>query len=99
MVEGLVQGPGDDGQAPPSRATIFVADPSAEAERVAQLLRGAGYLVIDVPTSMLVARVAVQKPNVLLMDADAAGVAEVVARVRDMAGGRASTSCSSASAR
>jgi hypothetical protein len=87
IAEGLAQGPGDDGQGPLSRAAIFVADPSAEAERIAQALRGAGYLAVDVPTSMLVARVAVQMPIVLIMDADAAGVAEAVARIRGVAGG------------
>ena len=87
MVEGLGQGPGDDGLPPPSRATIFVADPSAEAERIAQLLRSVGYLVVDVPTSMLVARIAVQTPHVIIMDADAEGAAEAVARIREVAAG------------
>ena len=39
-------------------ATIFVSDPSAEAERVAQQLRASGFGVVDVPLSMLAARVA-----------------------------------------
>jgi hypothetical protein len=65
-------------------ATVFVSDPTAEAERVAQSLRGAGYAVVDVPLSMLVARVAVQHPRVILIDADSEGALEVVARVREL---------------
>ena len=64
--------------------TVFVSDPSAEAERVAQALRGAGYAVVDVPLSMLVARVAVQRPKVILVDADADGAMDAVARVREL---------------
>jgi len=64
--------------------TVFVSDPSAEAERVAQALRASGYAVVDVPLSMLVARVAVQRPKVLLVDADAEGATEAVARVREL---------------
>jgi len=68
----------------PPPTTIFVSDPSVEAERVAQALRGAGYLVVDVPMSMLVARVAVQRPRVILVDADADGATESVARMRGL---------------
>jgi hypothetical protein len=64
--------------------TIFVADPSAEAEGIAQLLRGRGYLVADVPLSMLVARVAVQCPRVLLADADAEGALETIGKMREI---------------
>ena len=64
--------------------TVFVSDPSAEAERVAQALRSAGYAVVDVPLSMLVARVAVQRPKLILVDADADGAMEAVARVREL---------------
>jgi hypothetical protein len=65
-------------------ATVFVTDPTAEAERVAQSLRGAGYAVVDVPLSMLVARVAVQHPCVILIDADSEGALEAVGRVREL---------------
>ena len=64
--------------------TVFVSDPSAEAERVAQGLRAAGYAVVNVPLSMLVARVAVQRPKLILVDADADGAMEAVARVREL---------------
>ncbi|MEO6574039.1 MAG: hypothetical protein ABIP89_09380, partial [Polyangiaceae bacterium] len=74
-----------DNEAPrTSAATVFVSDPSAEAERIAQTLRAAGYLVVDVPLSMLVARVAVQRPRVILVDADSEGALESIARMREL---------------
>jgi hypothetical protein len=77
------------GDEPASRATVFMSDPSAEAEDVARLLRGAGYAVMDVPMSMLVARVAVQKPEVIVIDADVTGAADAVSAIRAMDGGGA----------
>jgi hypothetical protein len=65
-------------------ATVFVADPTVEAEGIARALRTAGYTVVDVPQSMLVARVAVQHPRVVLVDADSEGALEVVARMREL---------------
>src|SRR5580658_5040738 len=59
----------DEGGARGPIATVFVSDPTAEAERVARELRAAGYAVVDVPLSMLVARVAVQHPRIILVDA------------------------------
>ena len=64
--------------------TVFVSDPTAEAERVAQAMRAAGYTVVDVPLSMLVARVAVQHPRVILVDADGEGALDVIARMREL---------------
>lgn len=64
--------------------TIFVSDPSAEAERIAQALRATGYVVVDVPMSMLFARVAVQRPRVILIDADTEGTLEAVERLREL---------------
>jgi hypothetical protein len=64
--------------------TVFVSDPTAEAERVAQAMRAAGYAVVDVPLSMLVARVAVQHPQVILVDADGEGALDVTARMREL---------------
>lgn len=69
-------------RAPP--ATIFVSDPSAEAERISSMLRAAGFVIVDVPLSMLVARVAVQKPRVVVADADAEGALDVVTRMREL---------------
>lgn len=68
----------------PRTSTVFVSDPSAEAERIAQTLRSGGYLVVDVPLSMLVARVAVQRPRVILVDADSEGALEAIARMREL---------------
>ena len=65
-------------------ATIFVADLSSEAEGLSVALRAAGHTVVDVPPSMLVARVAVQRPRVVLVDADADGALEVVERMREL---------------
>jgi hypothetical protein len=61
-----------------------VSDPTAEAERVAQALRVAGYAVVDVPLSMLVARVAVQLPRIILIDADGDGALDAVGRMREL---------------
>jgi hypothetical protein len=63
---------------------VFVSDPTAEAERVAQALRIGGYAVVDVPLSMLVARVAVQCPHVILIDADSDGALDAVGRMREL---------------
>jgi hypothetical protein len=71
-------------EAGPVKATVFVSDPSAEAERVAQALRGASYTVVDVPLSMLIARVAVQRPRVVVVDCDSDGALEIVAKMREL---------------
>jgi CheY-like chemotaxis protein len=65
-------------------ATLFVSDPTVEAEGMTRALRSGGYSVVDVPLSMLVARVAVQPPRVVLVDADSHGAFEVVARMREL---------------
>jgi hypothetical protein len=75
----------DDGGRGAHPVTVFVSDPTAEAERMAQALRGAGYTVVDVPLSMLIARVAVQRPRVILVDSDAEGAIEAVSRVHEVA--------------
>ena len=72
------------GARPPAPVTVFVSDPSAEAERVAQALRAEGYVVVDVPLSMLVARVAVQRPRVILIDADTHGAVDAITRVHEL---------------
>src|SRR6185436_8957307 len=65
---------------------IFVSDPSAEADRLSTALRGRGYTVIDVPLSLLVARVAVQTPSLILLDIDAEGALDVASRLREIPG-------------
>jgi hypothetical protein len=75
---------GDHSDARGSATTVFVADPSSEAESVTRALRAAGHTVIDVLPSMLVARVAVQHPRVVLVDADADGVLDIVERMREL---------------
>jgi hypothetical protein len=66
------------------KGTIFVSDPSAEAEQVAASLRAQGYVIVDVPLAMLVARVAVQRPRIVIVDADADGAYAAVFRMREL---------------
>lgn len=65
---------------------VFVTDASAEAERIADTLRVAGYIVADVPRAMLASRVAAQHPNVVLVDIDADAILEDLARIRRLPG-------------
>ena len=78
---------GPVGGAPP-RGIVFMTDPSAEAERAAQALRASAYLVLDVPLALLPSRVAVQRPDVIVVDAEAEGVRDAVARLRALPGGQ-----------
>jgi hypothetical protein len=65
-----------------------VSDASAEAERLISALRTRGYQVVDVPLGLLVNRVSVQRPALILCDADAPGAVESVERIhRDVPGG------------
>jgi hypothetical protein len=66
------------------KTTVFVSDPSVEAERIMQALRAAEFHVVDVPLAMLVARVAVQRPRVVIIDADADGALDAIARMREL---------------
>src|SRR4029079_15492128 len=66
--------------------TVFVSDASAEAVRISDTLRTAGYSVVDVPLSMLISRASVQKPNIVLLDVDAPGASEEVAKLRRQPG-------------
>ena len=75
MPEGLVRTP-----------TVFVSDASAEAVRIGDTLRAAGYAVVDVPLSMLMSRATVQRPNVVLLDVDAAGALAEVLKLRRLPG-------------
>jgi hypothetical protein len=51
---------------------------------VAEALRTESYAVVDVPLSMLIARVAVQHPRVIVVDADSDGALDVVGRMREL---------------
>ncbi|HEY1958002.1 MAG TPA: DUF4388 domain-containing protein [Polyangiaceae bacterium] len=75
-----------DSEHPPSeqKTTVFISDPSVEAERITQALRTAEFHVVDVPLAMLVARVAVQRPRIVILDADAEGALDAVARMREL---------------
>ncbi|HKY40513.1 MAG TPA: hypothetical protein VJN18_31480 [Polyangiaceae bacterium] len=65
-----------------------MSDASAEAERLISALRTRGYQVVDVPLGLLVNRVSVQRPALILCDADAPGAVESVERIhRDIPGG------------
>lgn len=69
-------------------ALIFVSDASAEADRLISALRARGYQVVEVPLGLLVSRVSVQRPALILCDADAPGAVESVERIhRDVPGG------------
>jgi hypothetical protein len=77
----------ESGSGAASEALIFVSDASAEAERLTAALRARGYLTVDVPLGLLVGRVAVQRPSLVLCDADAPGALESVERMRELPGG------------
>src|SRR5690348_14548641 len=74
---------------PEGPATIFVSDASAEADRLSTALRSRGYAVVDVPLSLLVARVAVQRSALILLDVDEDGALDAVDRLREAQGAAA----------
>jgi hypothetical protein len=78
---------GDTGDSEEGGTLIFVSDASAEAERLTTALRSRGYPVIDVPLGLLVSRVSVQRPALILCDADAAAALDTIQRVREIPGG------------
>jgi hypothetical protein len=69
-------------------ALIFMSDASAEAERLSAVLRARGHAVIDVPLGLLAGRVAVQRPSLVLLDADTPGTLETVQRMQAAGSGR-----------
>jgi hypothetical protein len=77
----------DTGSANEASSLIFISDASAEAERLSTALRAKGYSVFDVPLGLLVSRVAVQRPSLVICDADAPGALEVIQRVREVSTG------------
>ncbi|HVU00591.1 MAG TPA: DnaJ domain-containing protein [Polyangiaceae bacterium] len=72
----------------PGRGTeqpiLFISDASAEAERLTLSLRARGHVVVDVPLALLPGRVAVQRPALVLCDADAENAVETVRRIRSI---------------
>ncbi len=70
-----------------SEPLIFVSDASAEAERLTTALRVRGYVVVDVPLTLVVSRAAVQRPALILCDVDATSAIDTMARLRDVPGG------------
>jgi hypothetical protein len=63
---------------------VFVSDASAEAARISVKLGELGYSVADVPLALLGGRVAVQRPALVICDADAEGAVEALVRVREL---------------
>ena len=63
---------------------MFVSDASEEAARIGVTLGELGYAVADVPLALLAGRVAVQRPALVVCDADAEGAVEALLRVRDL---------------
>lgn len=76
---------GRSGQ-PPRTPVVFVCDQSVEAERVADTLRSAGYVVVDVQMSLLVSRAAAQRPSVVLIDIDHDAAMTELAKLRKAPG-------------
>lgn len=75
-----------EGSAPGRSPIVFVSDASVEAERIGGALRSAGYVVTDVPTSLLSSRVSAQRPNVVVLDVDADGILDELAKLRKIPG-------------
>ncbi len=82
-----VESPANSDRPSSPEGLIFVSDASAEAERLTQALRSRGYPVVDVPLSLLQSRVAVQRPALILCDADAQSALDVTRDLRDIPGG------------
>jgi hypothetical protein len=74
----------DSGDGVKEEKILFMSDASAEAERLIVALRTNGYLVADVPFALLAGRVAVQRPALVLCDADAEGALDTLTRIRGM---------------
>jgi hypothetical protein len=62
---------------------VFVSDASAEAGRISQRLAELGYTFADVPVALLAGRVTVQRPSLIVCDADAEASVEALGRVRE----------------
>ncbi len=73
--------------APTGASTVFVVDASADAERVGRALGQAGFVVVDVPASLLFVRLASGLPSAIVLDGDAEGAEETVRRLRELCPG------------
>src|SRR5262249_14198143 len=78
----------DTGSSGEGGTLVFISDASAEAERLSAALRARGYALFDVPLGLLVNRVAVQRPALVICDADAPGAIDAVRRLREVGGGQ-----------
>lgn len=72
---------GDSGAAR-EEPIVFISDASAEAERVSVALSARGWTVADVPLALLAGRTAVQRPAVVICDADADGASDALTKIR-----------------
>ena len=72
---------GDSGAAR-EEPIVFISDASAEAERVSLALSARGWTVADVPLALLAGRTAVQRPALVICDADAEGANDALSRIR-----------------
>ncbi len=82
------QSPSAEAEAPqPDAGPVFLTDASAEVESLARKARQNGYVVVDVPLAQLRERAAVQRPALVLLDADADGALDVLPKLRDLPGG------------
>jgi hypothetical protein len=77
----------DSGDAGRGTPIVFISDASAEAGRINQTLVDLGYAVADVPLALLSGRVVVQRPALVICDADAEGSVEALTRVRELTEG------------
>lgn len=76
---------------PPSSETsaIFISDGSAEGDRLSDALRLRGHAVVSVELPLLVARVAVQRPVAIVVDADTEEALGTVERLHELPGAEA----------
>jgi hypothetical protein len=63
--------------------TVFLCDTTADGKTVRDALIAAGHAVAEVGLSNLLARASIERPSVILIDADADGALDVVTRMRD----------------
>jgi hypothetical protein len=63
---------------------IFVSDATEEGEHVAAVLRGRGYVVADVPRSVLAVRAREQMPALIVCDDDDGRGVEALTQVREL---------------